>query len=326
MKTRTLGRNGFVIGEVGLGCWQFGGDWGAMDQGTADGIMSASQQSGVDFFDTANVYGGGRSEEWIGQFISGCTDRIVVATKYGRGPDAYPDRYTEEGLRRAIDESRNRLRVETIDLLQLHCIPMSVLREGEVFDWLRRAQADGMIRHFGASVETVEEGILCLGQEGMLSLQIIFNIFRQKPAEELLPRAKERGVGLIVRLPLASGLLSGKFTGSTTFPENDHRNYNRDGAAFNVGETFAGLPLAKGAELAAELKSLVPSGMTMAQMAMRWILDHNAVSVIIPGASSVAQAKENAAVSSLPPLSPELQAELSAFYRDEVREHIRGPY
>lgn len=326
MKTRTLGRNGFVIGEVGLGCWQFGGDWGAMDQGTADGIMSASQQSGVDFFDTANVYGGGRSEEWIGQFISGCTDRIVVATKYGRGPDAYPDRYTEEGLRRAIDESRNRLRVETIDLLQLHCIPMSVLRAGEVFDWLRRAQADGMIRHFGASVETVEEGILCLGQEGMLSLQIIFNIFRQKPAEELLPRAKERGVGLIVRLPLASGLLSGKFTGSTTFPENDHRNYNRDGAAFNVGETFAGLPLAKGAELAAELKSLVPSGMTMAQMAMRWILDHDAVSVIIPGASSVAQAKENAAVSSLPPLSPELQAELSAFYRDEVREHIRGPY
>lgn len=326
MKTRTLGRNGFVIGEVGLGCWQFGGDWGAMDQGTADGIMSASQQSGVDFFDTANVYGGGRSEEWIGQFISGCTDRIVVATKYGRGPDAYPDRYTEEGLRRAIDESRNRLRVEKIDLLQLHCIPMSVLRAGEVFDWLRRAQADGLIRHFGASVETVEEGILCLGQEGILSLQIIFNIFRQKPAEELLPRAKERGVGLIVRLPLASGLLSGKFIGSTTFPENDHRNYNRDGAAFNVGETFAGLPLAKGAELAAELKSLVPSGMTMAQMAMRWILDHDAVSVIIPGASSFAQAKENAAVSSLPPLSPELQAELSAFYRDEVREHIRGPY
>ena len=326
MKTRTLGRNGFVIGEVGLGCWQFGGDWGAMDEGTADEIMTASLESGVDLFDTANVYGGGRSEEWIGKFLSGRTGRVVVATKYGRGPDAYPDRYTEEGLRHAIDESRNRLRVETIDLVQLHCIPMSVLRAGEVFDWLRRAQADGLIRHFGASVETVEEGILCLGQEGLLSLQIIFNLFRQKPAAELLPRAKERGVGIIVRLPLASGLLSGRFTAATTFPENDHRNYNRDGAAFNVGETFAGLPLAKGAELAAQLKSLVPSGMTMAQMAMRWILDHEAVSVIIPGASSVVQAKENAAVSALPSLSPELHAELSAFYRDEVRAHIRGPY
>lgn len=326
MKTRTLGRNGFVIGEVGLGCWQFGGDWGAMHEGTADEIMSASCQSGVDFFDTANVYGGGRSEKWIGKFLSGRSDRVVVATKYGRGPDAYPDRYTEEGLRAAIDGSRTRLRVGTVDLLQLHCIPTSFLRTGEVFDWLRRAQADGLIRHFGASVETVEEGLLCLRQEGLLSLQIIFNLFRQNPAEELLPGAKERGVGIIVRLPLASGLLSGKFSASTTFPENDHRNYNRDGAAFHVGETFAGLPLAKGAELAADLKSLVPPGMTMAQMAMRWILDHDAVSVIIPGASSVAQAKENAAVSALPPLSSELRAELSSFYREKVREHIRGPY
>jgi aryl-alcohol dehydrogenase-like predicted oxidoreductase len=326
MKTRALGKNGFSIGEVGLGCWQFGGDFGAMEQGTADEIMSASLESGVDFFDTANVYGGGRSEEWIGKFLSTRKGRIVVATKYGRGPDAYPDRYTEEGLRRAIDESRARLRVETIDLLQLHCIPDAVLRAGEVFDWLRRAQVDGLIRHFGASVETVEEGIFCLGQQGLLSLQIIFNLFRQKPAEELLPRAKERGVGIIVRLPLASGLLSGRFTAATTFSDTDHRNYNRDGAAFNVGETFAGLPLGKGAELAAELKSLVPSGMTMAQMAMRWILDHDAVSVIIPGASSVAQAKENAAVSALPSLSQELHAELSAFYREKVREHIRGPY
>lgn len=326
MKTRTLGKSGFVIGEVGLGCWQFGGDWGAMEEGTADQIMSASRQSGVDFFDTANVYGAGRSEEWIGKFVSARKDRIVVATKYGRGPDAYPDRYTEEGMRRAIEDSRRRLQVETIDLLQLHCIPTSVLRAGEVFEWLRRAQADGLIRHFGASVETVEEGLLCLGQDGLLSLQIIFNLFRQKPAEELLPRAKECGVGIIVRLPLASGLLSGKFTGATTFPETDHRNYNRDGAAFNVGETFAGLTLAKGAKLAERLKSLVPAGMTMAQMSMRWILDHEAVSVIIPGASSVAQAKENAAVSALPPLSPELHAELSAFYRDQVRSHIRGPY
>jgi aryl-alcohol dehydrogenase-like predicted oxidoreductase len=203
---------------------------------------------------------------------------------------------------------------------------MSVLRAGEVFDWLRRAQADGIIRHFGASVETVEEGMLCLGQQGLLSLQVIFNLFRQKPAAELFPRAREAGVGIIVRLPLASGLLSGRFDAATKFPETDHRNYNRDGQAFNVGETFAGLTLAKGAELVGRLKPLVPANMTMAQMAMRWILDHEAVSVIIPGASSVSQAKENAAVSALPPLSGSLHEELAIFYRDEVHEHIRGPY
>jgi len=326
MKTRKLGKEGFVIGEIGLGCWQFGGDWGAMDESTADEIMSASIGSGVNFFDTANVYGSGRSEEWIGKFLADREDSVVTATKYGRGPQAYPDNYTEAGLRRAIEESRARLRVETIDLLQLHCIPMSVLAAGDVFDWLRRAQADGLIRHFGASVESVEEGLLCLGREGLLSLQIIFNLFRQKPAEELLPRAKERGVGIIVRLPLASGLLSGKFTAATEFSESDHRNYNRDGAAFNVGETFAGLTLAKGTELTDRLKPLVPTGMTMAQMAMRWILDHDAVSVIIPGASSVAQARENAAVSALPPLSAELHRELAGLYQNGVRPHIRGPY
>ena len=326
MKTRTLGKNGFNVGEVGLGCWQFGGDWGAMEEGTADEILSASLVCGVDFFDTANVYGGGRSEERIGKFLSGRGENAVVATKYGRGPGAYPDKYNEEGLRQAIDESRRRLRVATIDLLQLHCLPMSVLRTGEVFDWLRSAQTDGLIRHFGASVETVEEGMLCLRQQGLLSLQVIFNLCRQKPADDLFPRAREAGVGIIVRLPLASGLLSGRFDAETKFSENDHRNYNRDGQAFNVGETFAGLTLAKGAELVGRLKPLVPANMTMAQMAMRWILDHEAVSVIIPGASSVAQAMENAAVSALPSLPVSLREELARFYRDEVHGHIRGPY
>jgi aryl-alcohol dehydrogenase-like predicted oxidoreductase len=326
MQKRQLGNNGFSIGEVGLGCWQFGGDFGAMEEGTAMEIMEASLAGGVDFLDTADVYGAGRSEEWIGNFLSGCGERVVVATKYGRGPEAYPDRYTEEGLHRALDESRRRLRVATIDLVQLHCLPMSVLQTGEVFDWLRRAQADGLVRHFGASVETVEEGLLCLEQEGLLSLQIIFNLFRQKPATELLPRARERGVGIIVRLPLASGLLSGKFTAAAKFSDTDHRNYNRDGAAFNVGETFAGLTLQKGAELVARLKPLVPAGMTMAQMAMRWILDHQAVSVIIPGASSAVQAAENTAVSGWPPLSAQLHRELARFYREEVRSNIRGPY
>jgi aryl-alcohol dehydrogenase-like predicted oxidoreductase len=201
-----------------------------------------------------------------------------------------------------------------------------VLRAGEIFGWLRQAESEGLIQRFGASVETVEEGMICLEQEGLLSLQIIFNLFRQKPAEKLFPRAREQGVGIIVRLPLASGLLSGKFDTGTSFHESDHRNYNCDGQHFNVGETFAGLPFAQGAELAGRLKSLVPAGMTMAQMSLRWILDHDEVSVVIPGASSPQQVGENAAASALAPLPAELHEKLADFYRSEVRPYIRGGY
>ena len=289
-------------------------------------VMTAAVESGVDFFDTADVYGGGCSEEWIGKFLRSSGRRVFVATKYGRAGTTFPDGYSEEGMRAAIGASLGRLGVEALDLLQLHCIPGRLLRQGEVFDWLRRAQRDGLIRHFGASVESVEEGLLCLRQEGLLSLQIIFNIFRQKPAEELLPAAHERGVGIIVRLPLASGLLAGKFGPETVFPESDHRHFNRDGERFNVGETFAGLPFAKGVELAANIGTRMPQGLTMAQASMRWILDHEAVSVVIPGASSAAQARENTTASALPPLPASLHAELAEFHRAEVREHIRGPY
>lgn len=289
-------------------------------------VMRAAAASGVDFFDTADVYGGGCSEEWIGKFLRSAGRRVFVATKYGRAGTTFPDGYSEEGMRAAIEASRARLGVDALDLLQLHCIPGRYLRQGDVFDWLRRAQRDGLIRHFGASVESVEEGLLCLGQEGLLSLQIIFNIFRQKPAEELLPRARERGVGIIVRLPLASGLLAGKFGPETVFPETDHRHFNRDGERFNVGETFAGLPFAKGVELAGKIRPRMPQRLTMAQASMRWILDHEAVSVVIPGASSAAQAGENTTVSALPPLPEALHGELAEFYRAEVRQHIRGPY
>lgn len=289
-------------------------------------VMRAAVASGVDFFDTADVYGGGCSEEWIGKFLRSAGRRVFVATKYGRAGTTFPDGYSEEGMRAAIEASRARLGVDALDLLQLHCIPGRYLRQGDVFDWLRRAQRDGLIRHFGASVESVEEGLLCLGQEGLLSLQIIFNIFRQKPAEELLPRARERGVGIIVRLPLASGLLAGKFGPETVFPETDHRYFNRDGERFNVGETFAGLPFAKGVELAGKIRPRMPQGLTMAQASMRWILDHEAVSVVIPGASSASQAGENTTISALPPLPEALHGELAEFYRAEVRQHIRGPY
>ena len=325
MKTRTLGSNGFEVGEVGLGCWQLGGtEFGPLDEETAHQILSAAKGSGSNFFDTANVYGSGRSESLIGKFLREHGDGITVASKTGR--EVYPDGYSEENLRKSILESNEKLGLDCLDLVQLHCVPHSILRGGAIFDWLRALKSEGLIRHFGASVESVEEGLTCLEHDDLLSLQVIFNPLRQKLIEELFPRAAEQGVGIIVRLPLASGLLSGKFTTETTFGKEDHRNINRDGACFNVGETFAGIPFEKGLQLADQLRPLVPEGMTMAQMSQRWILDFEAVSVIIPGASSPEQARENATVSTLSPLSGELHDTLRRFYLSNVHEHIRGPY
>jgi aryl-alcohol dehydrogenase-like predicted oxidoreductase len=326
MKQRSLGNTGINISEVGLGCWQFGGDFGPIADETAFNVMQAAVDNGIRFFDTADVYGAGRSESLIGEFLRGCREPVFVATKFGRLPGVYPDGYSEDALRRAVDAALKRLNVDALDLLQLHCVPIEILRQGRVFDWLRRVQEEGLIRHFGASVETDEQAMLCLEQEGMVSLQIIFNIFRQKPLERLLPAARARGVGIIVRLPLASGLLSGRYTRDTRFAETDHRNYNRDGKAFSVGETFAGLPLEKGVALTDELKRYVPDNMTMAQMALRWILDHDAVSTIIPGASSPEQAKANTVAAGLPPLPEDLHATFARFYKEQVAPHIRGVY
>ena len=327
MKTRLLGENGFEVREVGLGCWQLGSDWGpSLKEDTAFAILAAAVDNGINFFDTANVYGAGRSEELIGKFVQEYAKPVVVATKFGRGEEVYPDKYSEDALRRSVDASLKRLGVNALDLLQLHCIPTDVLRYGEVFDWLRRIKQEGLIRHFGASVETVEEGLICLEQEGLLSLQVIFNVFRQKLVNQLLPQARARGVGIIVRLPLASGLLSAKFAADTRFPETDHRHFNRDGQLFNVGETFAGLPFEKGVALVDNLKEKLPDGMTMVQMALRWILDHDAVSVIIPGASSPEQAKANTEVSDLQSLPMDLSQALADFYTQDVHQHIRGPY
>jgi aryl-alcohol dehydrogenase-like predicted oxidoreductase len=326
MKQRFLGNTGMAISEVGLGCWQFGGDFGPMVEDTAFEIMQAAVDKGINFFDTADVYGAGRSETLIGEFLRHYKKPVFVATKFGRNAKVYPDRYSEDALRRAVEAALERMGVDALDLLQLHCVPIGLLRESRVFDWLRRVQDEGLIRHFGASIETEEEGMLCLQQEGMVSLQVIVNIFRQRPLEQLLPAAKARGVGIIVRLPLASGLLSGRYTKNTQFTATDHRNYNRDGQKFSVGETFAGLPLEKGVALTDALKHLVPANMNMAQMAQRWLLDHEAVTTIITGVSKPEQARENTVAAELSPLSKDLHAALARFYREEVKPHIRGGF
>ena len=313
------------VSEVGLGCWQFGGDWGQVSDEQCLEILRAAAESGVTFFDTADVYGSGRSETLIGRFLQEHCGSVFVATKLGRKA-GYPDGYSFELFQQCTEDSLRRLGVETVDLTQLHCVPMPWLKDGEVFDWLRTLRKQGKIRHFGASVESMDEAMLCLEQPGLSSLQIIFNIFRHKPIDVLFDKARAKGVAIIVRLPLASGLLAGKFTKDTTFDEQDHRTYNRDGKAFNVGETFAGLPFERGIEAAEALRPLVPDDMTMARMAMRWILDHDAVTTVIPGATRADQARENATVSDLPPLSDALHAKIRAIYESQVKQHIRGPY
>ncbi len=297
-----------------------------MDDPTAAAILAAALDSGTDFFDTADIYGAGRSEELIGRFLKSCNTPVMVATKLGRSAVLYPDGYSRDNVRRSICGSLQRLGRDVIDLIQLHCVPAPVLLDGAIFGWLREFKQDGLIRDFGASVVSVEEGLICLQQEGLRSLQVIFNPLRQKLVAELLPQAQAKGVGIIVRLPLASGLLAGKYTAATVFPASDHRNYNRDGQHFNVGETFAGLPFGIGVELADQLKTYLPDGMSLAEMSLRWILDHEAVSVIIPGASSAAQARGNAAAAALPRLPPALHAQLSEFYLARVAQYIRGPY
>jgi aryl-alcohol dehydrogenase-like predicted oxidoreductase len=327
MNCRIFGGTDMKVSEIGLGCWQLGGsDWGSIDEKSARQILTTAVESGINFFDTADVYGDGRSETLIGQFLKNRSDRIFVATKLGRTGSLYPDKYSEGGLRRATEASLKRLGVEALDLTQLHCVPAKVMRQGDVFEWLRTLQDEGKIKHFGASVESMDEALLCLEQEGLVSLQIIFNLFRQRPITALFPQAQKKNVAIIVRLPLASGLLGGKLTRASTFPENDHRNYNRDGRAFSVGETFAGLPLEKGVDLTDELRALVPSGLTMAQMAQRWILDYAAVTTVITGASRPDQVASNASSSDLPPLDPALHDKLQSFHEEKVAAFIRGVY
>ena len=323
MNTRTLGKTGYTVSEIGLGCWQLGGDFGPMSDQTASDILRTARSLDVNFWDTADGYGGGQSEERIGAFKD--KSGVVIATKLGRGPQFEGmTRYTKQRVKESLAGSLKRLGVEAIDLAQLHCIPIEVLRDGEIFTWMDDMRDAGLVRHWGASVQTVEEGMLALRSDTCAAIQTIFNLFRQDAVDSLLPAAAKANVGIIVRLPLASGLLSGKMSKTTTFSPGDHRNYNRDGDAFYVGETFSGLPFETGVALADELKHWLPAGMTLANLSLRWILDQPAVSTIIAGVTRPDQLKANAAVSGMEPLEPALREKLKDFYFDKVRPEVRG--
>ena len=323
MNFRRLGKTGYEVSEIGLGCWQLGGDFGPVGEETARQILGKARSLDVNFWDTADVYGGGMSESRIGAF----KDRkgVFVATKLGRGSQ-FPGMtgYTRKNVKESLAGSLKRIGGETLDLAQLHCIPTAVLRDGEIFNILDDLRHEGLMRHYGASVETIEEGLLCLRHEGIATLQIIFNLFRQDEVSELLPKAQAQNVGIIVRLPLASGLLSGKYTRQTQFTAQDHRTYNRDGQSFSVGETFSGLPFEKGVDLADELRGMVPRGMPMSQFALRWLLDQPAVSTIIAGVTKPAQLEDNVEATRRDPLEPALIEELRDWYERKVRPHVRG--
>lgn len=332
MQQRTIGQR--LVSEIGLGCWQLGAaDWGDIDEQRAEQILSEALAKGVTFWDTADVYGSGKSESRIGRFLQGvpAAQRPFIATKLGRFSEPGGSKnFTYDVMRRHTEASLRRLQVDRLDLTQLHCVPTEVLREGKVFEHLRRFQEEGLIGAFGASVETVEEALECLNVPGLASLQIIFNVFRQKPIDELFGRARAGGVALIVRLPLASGVLSGRMTRETTFAANDHRTYNRDGQAFNVGETFAGLPFEAAVGLVEELQGLLKEQglleVPLARFALRFCLDFDAVTTVIPGASSVEQVRSNVSAAELPRLTSETHSLLRSFYEAKVHPLIRGKY
>jgi aryl-alcohol dehydrogenase-like predicted oxidoreductase len=322
---RTLGKSGFRVSEVGLGCWQLGGDFGPVGDGQARAILAAAHDAGINFWDTADVYGGGLSEERIAADLRSPGARAIVATKVGRDSTLYPDGYTREKVRANIQGSARRLGVETIDLIQLHCIPPPLLLAGDILDWMEDFRGEGLVRAFGASVETLAEARVAATHPGLSSLQIIFSLFRQNAIEELFPLALANDVGIIVRLPLASGVLAGHMKPDQQFAPTDHRHYNRHGEAFSVGETFSGVPFEAAIGFVEDLKRWLPPGLSMAQMAMRWILDQPAVSTIIAGATRPEQVAENASVSDLDPLPAELHRQLAVFYRDRVEPAIRVP-
>ena len=326
MKHRNFGKEQTEVSEVGLGCWQIGAGWGTVKETTAKEILNTALDQGITFYDTADVYGDGRSEKLVGEFFKKQRDKVFTASKVGRTPDLYPDGYTKEKVKYRLQQSLKRLQIEPLDLIQTHCIPRKLMEDGEIFEWLSDFKKEGLIRNFGASVETMEEAKICMQHPELYSLQIIFNIFRQNPTEEVLGLAREKQVGIIARVPLASGLLSGKFTKESTFPLNDHRNFNKSGKYFNIGETFAGIPFDKGVELANKVKSHVPEGFSMSQMALRWILDHDAISVVIPGASKPEHVRLNASASELKPLDEGVHQKLKGIYKNEVESAIQGHY
>ena len=324
MEYRDLGQTGMRVSEISLGTWAFGGDWGTVSEDDAYASLNRAVDLGVNFLDTADVYGDGRSEKLIGRLLKDRpNDGILVATKAGRRLDPHtPEGYVYDNLSGFVERSLQNLGVEALDLLQLHCPPTEVYRQDSTFEALDRLQESGKVRNYGVSMEKVEEARIALDYPGVATVQIIFNVFRQRPAEEFFPLAEERNVGILARVPLASGLLSGKMRSDRAFTEDDHRNFNREGQAFDRGETFSGVDFETGLLAAEELKQLVPEGNTLAQFALRWILMHPAVSCAIPGGKNISQVEDNVAAAEMPPLSEETMQRAREIYDRHVREEV----
>jgi aryl-alcohol dehydrogenase-like predicted oxidoreductase len=329
METRTFPRTPFSASVVGLGTWQLGADWGDVSEADARAVLEASAEAGVTFFDTADVYGDGRSEQLVGRFVADHPDAgFTVATKMGRRLEQVPANYVESNFRSWLDRSRKNLGVDTIDLVQLHCPPSEVIDDDATYDVLDRLVDEGVITAYGVSVETCAQALSAIARPHVASIQVILNAFRMKPLDEVLPAAEAAGVGIIARVPLASGLLSGKYDLDTTFAADDHRTYNRDGSAFDVGETFSGVDYATGVEAAREFSALVSasglSDVTPAQAAIAWIWQQPGVSTVIPGARNVSQASSNAAAGSVGELPSSFLDGVADLYDRRIREQVHG--
>jgi aryl-alcohol dehydrogenase-like predicted oxidoreductase len=323
MEQRPLGRTGAEVSVIGLGTWQLGADWGDVDDDAAADVLDAALDAGVTLLDTADVYGDGRSEERIRKALAPRGDRPFVATKVGRRADPFEaGQYTPENLRSWVDRSRRNLGVETLDLVQLHCPPSATYEDDRVYDTLDTLVAEEAIAAYGVSVETVAEGMRALARPGVQSLQVVLNVFRRKPLAELLPAARAAGVGILARVPLASGLLTGKYDESTTFPADDHRTFNRHGEAFDVGETFAGVPFDVGVAAAREVAEIAGDSVPTAAFALRWVIDQPGVTTVIPGARTVTQVRGNVAAAGLAPLTDSQLSDLERVYDARIRAHV----
>ncbi|HEY4022529.1 MAG TPA: aldo/keto reductase [Pseudonocardiaceae bacterium] len=324
MQQRPLGKTGHDVSVIGLGTWQLGADWGEVSETDAMAVLDAALARGVTFFDTADVYGDGRSEQLIAKFLRGRTDKPLVATKMGRRMDQVPENYNLANFRVWTDRSRRNLDVDVLDLVQLHCPPPPVYSSDETFDALDTLVEEQRVAAYGVSVETVAEALAAIARPGVASVQIILNAFRRKPLAEVLPAAVKANVGIIARVPLASGLLSGKYTHETTFAANDHRTYNRHGEAFDAGETFSGVDYDTGVEAAKEFSALAVAPATPAQTALRWIIQQPGVSTVIPGARNVNQALSNAAAADNPELSDSALAAIEDIYDRRIRAQVES--
>lgn len=323
MEERILGRTGKAVSVIGLGTWQLGADWGEVDDSDALAVLDAAVESGITFLDTADVYGDGRSERLIGQFLAGNPGlRVMVATKMGRRVVQDPALYTLGNFRAWTDRSRANLGVDMLDLVQLHCPPTSVYSLDAVYDALATLVDEQRTAAYGVSVETCDEALTAIARPGTASVQIILNAFRRKPLEGVLPAAQEAGVGIIARVPLASGLLAGRYTHGTSFAADDHRSYNRHGEAFDVGETFSGVDFDTGVDAARQFAALAPAGATPAQAALRWVIQQPGVTTVIPGARNPEQARQNAAAAELAPFTDGELSTIEEIYDQRIRAQV----